>query len=461
MHYDVAIIGAGMSGLAAGIRLAYFGKSVCIFERHYAYGGLNSYFRLDGREYDVGLHAVTNFVRPGDRSAPMAKLLRQLRLTREDFALCEQKFSLIQFPGTTLRFTNDFEVLSGQVAERFPRDADAFQRLAREIREYPDTDLSIPYAAARPILRDRLRDPLLIEMLLCPIMYYGSAEENDMDFTQFVVLFKSLFFEGFGRPREGVRRIIKALVRKYREAGGKLRMRCGVSRLHVERGRVAGIELDDGETVTADTVISSAGLVETARLCAPTWENAKEQPLGRLSFVETTATLDVHPIALGHEATIVFFNDADGFEYRRPEGLVDLRSGVFCCPTNYREHEDLPEGIARITWMANHDEWAKLSTEEYGEAKKKLHADFVERMERFIAGSKGHIVALDMFTPTTIRRYTGHLGGAVYGSPRKVRDGRTPASNLFICGTDQGYLGIIGAMLSGITIANLHVLQKK
>jgi cation diffusion facilitator CzcD-associated flavoprotein CzcO len=30
-HYDVAIIGAGMSGLAAGIRLAHFGRKVCIF----------------------------------------------------------------------------------------------------------------------------------------------------------------------------------------------------------------------------------------------------------------------------------------------------------------------------------------------------------------------------------------------------------------------------------------------
>ena len=37
---DVAIIGCGMSGLAAGIRLAHFGKRVCIFERHNAPGGL-------------------------------------------------------------------------------------------------------------------------------------------------------------------------------------------------------------------------------------------------------------------------------------------------------------------------------------------------------------------------------------------------------------------------------------
>ena len=37
-QYDVVIIGAGMSGLAAGIRLAYFDKSVCILERHRALG---------------------------------------------------------------------------------------------------------------------------------------------------------------------------------------------------------------------------------------------------------------------------------------------------------------------------------------------------------------------------------------------------------------------------------------
>ena len=57
--YDTIIIGAGMSGLAAGIRLAHYDRSVCVLERHYTIGGLNSFYRLRGRDYDVGLHAVT------------------------------------------------------------------------------------------------------------------------------------------------------------------------------------------------------------------------------------------------------------------------------------------------------------------------------------------------------------------------------------------------------------------
>ena len=39
------------------------------------------------------------------------------------------------------------------------------------------------------------------------------------------------------------------------------------------------------------------------------------------------------------------------------------------------------------------------------------------------------------------------------------RGSTTHLENLFLCGTDQGFLGIIGSMLSGITIANLHLLK--
>jgi len=69
-------------------------------------------------------------------------------------------------------------------------------------------------------------------------------------------------------------------------------------------------------------------------------------------------------------------------------------------------------------------------------------------------------VATDMFTPRTVTRYTGRLAGAIYGSAVKNPRGTTALSNLFLCGTDQGMLGIIGAMLSGIAMANRHGLRK-
>jgi phytoene dehydrogenase-like protein len=77
---------------------------------------------------------------------------------------------------------------------------------------------------------------------------------------------------------------------------------------------------------------------------------------------------------------------------------------------------------------------------------------------RFVPDFRSAVIETDMFTPTTIRRFTGHDNGAVYGVPRKRRDGTTPLSNLFVCGTDQGMVGIIGSILSGITIVNRYLL---
>jgi phytoene dehydrogenase-like protein len=69
------------------------------------------------------------------------------------------------------------------------------------------------------------------------------------------------------------------------------------------------------------------------------------------------------------------------------------------------------------------------------------------------------VIDTDMFTPLTIRRFTGHENGAVYGAPEKRYDGTTPLKNVFLCGTDQGMVGIIGTIISGITIANRYFLQ--
>lgn len=473
-HYDVAIIGAGMSGLAAGIRLAHFGKRVCIFERHNAVGGLNSFYSIAGRKFDVGLHALTNYVRPGVKGTPLGKLLRQLRIERDEFALCEQKQSRVAFGPrgeTSLRFTNDFAVLEAEVAAKFPAQIDGFRRLVALVRSYDDVSLDARPVSARGIVRQHVTDPLLEDMLFCPLMYYGSATEHDMEFGQFVIMFKALFLEGFARPFEGVRVIVRVLLEKYRQAGGERRMKCGVRRIVAAQGRAQALELDTGETITADQVISSIGAPETERLIAGS-DSIGAPPAatapGGLSFVETITILDRQPAAFGWgDDTIIFFNDSARFDYARPAAQVDPRSGVICLPNNfdYGPGRALPEGIFRVTCLANYDRWAHLPEETYRADKQRWFAEVQRSARRFLppadeAALAAATLTTDMFTPRTITKFTGHLNGAIYGAAAKNRQGRTALANLYLCGTDQGFLGIIGAMLSGISMANYHILQK-
>lgn len=469
-HYDAAIIGAGMSGLAAGIRLAHFGKKVCILERHNAPGGLNGFYSLAGRKFDVGLHAMTNFVPPGIKGTPLTKLLRQLRIDRDEFALCPQKQSKIAFgPNgeTTLRFTNDFAVLDAEVRSKFPHESEGWGKLVQLVRTYDDVSLDAQPRPAREVVAQYLRDPLLTDMLFCPVMYYGSAQEHDMEFGQFVIMFKALYLEGFARPLEGVRVIIRVLLEKFRKTGGERCMKCGVSRI-VERDHMAALlVLDDGSEITADHVISSAGFAETMQLCEPAQLTEAAANTGQLSYAETISVFKSAPATWGWgDDTIIFFNDSPQFAYERATQAVDLRSGVICFPNNfdYPPGADLPEGLVRVTCLANYSRWAGLAEEIYRSEKQHWFDAMQRSARRFLPAIDvtkltSQIITTDMFTPRTVKKFTGHLNGAIYGAPRKIRDGRTHLKNLYLCGTDQGFLGIIGAMLSGISMANYHVLQ--
>jgi phytoene dehydrogenase-like protein len=455
--YDTIIIGAGMSGLAAGIRLAYYDQRVCILERHTTIGGLNSFYRLGGRNYDVGLHAVTNFSPKGTKKGPLSRLLKQLRLSWDDFSLVPQIGSSIMFPDVTLRFSNDFNFFRSEIDRAFPAEKENFRRLVENISDYDDLDLERASVSARAVVGEIIKDPLLVEMLFCPLMYYGSARENDMDFAQFCIMFRSIFMEGFGRPVAGVRMILKQLVRKFRQLGGELRLRSGVQRMEVSGGEIKKVLLDDGVELEAHRVLSSAGWVETMRMCDDM--SVSERPAGQLSFVESISVLNTAPKNVGYKDTIVFFNDSPQFHWQKPEDLVDVRSGVIASPNNFAYAEPLEENFLRITALANYDRWNALSEAEYRQAKLGWYDRLVSSACRFIPDFRHTVIDTDMFTPTTVRRYTGHENGAIYGSPDKQWDGTTHLKNLFICGTDQGFVGIIGAIISGIAMANRHLLK--
>ncbi len=460
MNYDVAVVGAGMSGLAAGIRLAQFDYKVCILEKHSVVGGLNSFYRRNGRNYDVGLHAMTNYAPKGVKSGPLSRILRHLRISWDEFGLVPQNGSKIAFPGVELNFTNDFALLESEVAEKFPNQIDGFRKMVAGLAGYDQLGLGSSEGSAREFVASYLTDPKLIDMIFCPICYYGGAREHDMDFGQFCVMFRSLFLEGFARPYEGVRHILKRLLARFRALGGELRLRSGVQRIESDANdSVERIILENGEEIRAKRYLSSAGWPETMTLCGR-GEQVPERTLGKLGFIETISVLDSPPKKIGCDKTIVFFNDSDRFDYSNPDELVDLRSGVICSPNNFAYSQPLEDNMIRITALANYEAWRRLSPEEYKREKLRYYEKTLESAARFVPEFRRNVVDVDMFTPLTVERFTGRERGAIYGAAEKRYDGLTPFKNLFICGADQGMLGIVGALVSGLTIANKYVLSE-
>ena len=466
MNYDAIVIGAGMSGLAAGIRLAMFDKKVVILEKHSIPGGLNSFYQRRNfdqggiRQFDVGLHALTNFIKKGEKGKPFSKLLKQLRLSYDDFKLCPQTHSKISFPGIELKFSNDFELLATEVSEKFPTQKDAFVSLVKKVQDFNELDLSLSYSSSRETLKTIIKDDLLIEMLICPLLIYGSAWEDDMDFAQFVIMFKSLYFEGFSRPEGGVRTIISLLIKKFEEAGGEIRYRSAVNSILTNAsGQAIGVDVG-GEILYAPVILSSIGFPETVKI-TPALESLSSPRVGAMTFLESIFIFDKKIPLTQNDATIVFYNNAKTYNYRPASHFFDASSAVVCFPDNYESHKSQGEGTVRVTYMANYSQWRELSREDYDQKKEEVGESALNLVRNLAPGFDGKVLFKDIFSPLTIERYTWHLNGTVYGSIDKTRDGSTKVPGLFIIGTDQGFLGIVGSILSGISMANLHGLMGK
>ena len=99
----VIIIGAGMGGLTAAIRLAQQGLSVRIIEARSAAGGLASAFEKDGFVFDAGPYILLD--RPGLEWAFRSlglELAEHLTLRR-----IEDVYEVLSSQGTTVHFYAD------------------------------------------------------------------------------------------------------------------------------------------------------------------------------------------------------------------------------------------------------------------------------------------------------------------------------------------------------------------
>ncbi len=450
--YDAVIIGAGMSGLAAGIRLANYGKNVCILEKHSIPGGLNSYYQRGPYALDVGLHALTNFAKKGEKTGPLGKVIKQLKISYDDLKLLEQKSSQVKFPGFELTFSNNPQDLIESVFTAFPSETDGFLKLIETVKTYNPFLAQESFLSAKSVVAEFIKNKTLREMIFTPILIYGSASENDIDFPQFVIMFKSLFLEGLSKPEGGVRTIINLLTKKAQEVGLQIFYKNPVKNILQKNGKIIGLTLANGETIETENIFSSAGYGETLHLLG---EEISDSILGKLSFCETLMIFDQKPKI---DSTLIFYNENEDYLYQKPSLTFDPTSAVLCFPNNYQS-DDLNFGMVRVTSIANFELWENMEKKDYLEEKSKVFKNAYGLFQKNDKNFKGNLLFSDVFTPKTIKKFTSHLGGAVYGSPLKTKDGRTKIKGLFLIGTDQGFLGIIGSLLSGISMANLHGLM--
>ncbi|NNG21317.1 phytoene desaturase [Naumannella sp. ID2617S] len=277
----VAVVGAGLAGLAAALHLAGAGHRVTVLERESLPGGRCGTISQDGFTFDSGPTVFT-----------MVDLLEQafraVGRTHHDFVqlrLLDPAYRACFADGSELHVRHGHEAMRAEIArECGARDAAAFDNFVHWLRklylaELPhfidanfDSPLDLlrhPGAAARlvrlgafgrlgPEIERRFTDPRLHRIFSFQAMYAGLAPAQALALYAVITYMDSI--EGVWFPEGGMRAVPAAMAAAAAESGVELRFDCPVEEITHHSGRVTGVRLADGEQVGADAVVCTADL---------------------------------------------------------------------------------------------------------------------------------------------------------------------------------------------------------
>ena len=276
------VIGAGLGGLAAAIRLAARGIRVTVLERCEQPGGRASVAQRDGFTFDLGPTIIT---------APF--LLEDLwaqagaRLEDDVTLVSLDPFYRIRFDdGTSLDCSGDPEVMAARIEAFAPGESAGYRGLlaaAREIYRIGFEELGdVPFSTPLDMLRiapDLVRhegwrsvyglvakhfrdEKLRAAFSFHPLLIGGDPFRVSAVYALILELERR---HGVHFAMGGTGRIVAGMAKLIRRLGGTIRCNTSVDRILVENGAACGVALEDGTMLRADLVVSNADAAFTYR----------------------------------------------------------------------------------------------------------------------------------------------------------------------------------------------------
>lgn len=276
---DIIVVGSGFGGLSAAIRLASAGHQVTLYDKRDKLGGRAYQYEKNGFKFDGGPTVIT---------APymfdeLFALGDQKREDYIDLIALDPFYRIFDDAGKPYNYYRDIERAKTEVAKFSPDDVAGFERFVNSTVEvfkrfHPYTE--------KPFLRFRDMMKIMPDMFktntYLPMYHYASRYVKD-DFMRRVCSFHPLLVGGnpFDTPsifgliiqfekewgvhyaRGGTGAIVSALGRLFEEMGGKIELNTEISEILIEKGRAAGVRLQDGRVQRADSVVCNSDVAFT------------------------------------------------------------------------------------------------------------------------------------------------------------------------------------------------------
>jgi all-trans-retinol 13,14-reductase len=502
-EFDVVMIGSGIGALtAAALLTKHAGKRVLVLEKHYTAGGYTHVFKRTGYEWDVGVHYIGQLYSPRNPLGAAFAAITEGKVAWEPMGDAYDRFVI---GGRAYDFVAGAGRFRASLKDQFPAEARAIDRYVELVRTaagasqlyFAEKALPAPLAwlagpfLRRPFLRyagrttaevlgELTRDPQLLGVLTAQWGDYGLPPAQSSFGIHALVA--AHYLEGAAYPVGGASRIAAAIVPVIERAGGMVLVNAEVTRILLDGNRAVGVELADGRTVRARTVVSDAGVANTFVRLLPRPVAARLGLLEKLGAVgPSLAHINLYvglrgsdeELGLGrtnvwvyptpdHDANVArFLADPEGPLPGAYISFPSAKDPTF--PERYPGRSTVQVIVlAKYDWFARwEDQPWKRRGDDYDAFKQRFTERLLGVLYEHVPQARGRVDHAELSTPLSTRRFANYARGELYGlahTPARFRQRflrpRTPVRDLYLTGQDVTVCGVAGAMSGGVLCAS-------
>jgi 1-hydroxycarotenoid 3,4-desaturase len=439
----VVIVGAGVAGLAAALRLATAGLAVTVVERAAEPGGKMRRVRVgDGAvavdagptvftmrwvfdelfseagttlENEIGLEPLAVLARHAWGQGGRLDLFADIGRTAAaigSFAGRADARGFLEFSARARRIYAALE----RPYLRAPRGGPWSLVRRSGLREFPGLLRIAPFARLWSALGAHFRDPRLQQLFGRYATYCGASPFLA---PATLMLIAHVEQDGVWTVHGGMHALARALTRTAQERGAQFRFASDVRTVCVERGRTTGVELASGERIVADAVIVNADVaalaggafgLDAARAVARMPHRARS-----LSAVTWALAAHVQGFPLARH-NVFFARDyrAEFDSLLRTRTLPAEPTIYVCAQDRNDDAEPQPEGAERLLCLVNAPPTGDVHAYSAAEIDQCTHRTFtlLARHGLHVDRTTTNTVVT---TPTEFARLFPGTGGALYG----------------------------------------------
>lgn len=278
--YQAAVIGSGLGGLAAAIRLQSSGYQVTVFEKRDLPGGRAYVYKQDGFTFDAGPTVITAphcleelFELSGRKLSDYVEMMK-----------VEPFYRLKWEDGFTFDYGSSVDETLEQIGKKSPRDVQGYKKFleySREVFNEGYTKLvHVPFLNWWSMIRVSpqlarlsahksvysqvskfIKDPHLRQAFSFHSLLVGG---NPFDTSSIYTLIHFLERKwGVYFPKGGTGALVQGLVKLFEDLGGKIVYNAEVERIEEHGNAIKSVHLKNGDFYAADIVVSNADVMHT------------------------------------------------------------------------------------------------------------------------------------------------------------------------------------------------------